>query len=519
MNIALRRKLAFIERCLTPPAVDGGEDEQTRLAREVRRKSLIAFVQHLSPSYTAGWVHHKLAAALERFMGDVLAKKSPRLMVFMPPRHGKSELVSRYFPAWAFGNHPNVSIIGSSYSNDLISRMNRDVQRIIDSPLYRDVFPDIGLNAKNIRSVAQGTFLRNSDIFEIVGHKGVYRSAGVGAGITGMGADILNIDDPVKDAKEARSETVRNSVWEWYTSTAYTRLAPGGGVLLTMTRWHVDDLAGRLLEAMRKDEGDQWEIINFPAIAEAEEEHRKEGEALHPERWPLEYLENIRQTIGEYNWVALYQQSPTIPGGALIKSDWWRYWTGDIEAIKKRCDVIIIVADTAYGVKDANDYSVFQCWGFEGNKRMYLLDQVRGKWGYEQLVPVAMAFWEKHAEEGKYGSFPAVGRMYIENKASGQSLIQQHRLFRDSGVNAHPWNATDYGPADKVGRVKESLLAIYAGQVILPGNEGERWVDDFISECSAFSEDMSQVHDDMVDCMTMAVLIWRGLMRGVSEVK
>lgn len=202
-------------------------------------------------------------------------------MVFMPPRHGKSELVSRYFPAWAFGNHPDLSMIASSYADDLISRMNRDVQRIIDSPGYRRVFQEIGINAKNIRTTAQGNYLRNSDIFEIVGHKGAYRSAGVGAGITGMGADILNIDDPVKDAKEANSETVRKSVWEWYTSTAYTRLSPGGGVLLTMTRWHVDDLAGRLLEAMKKGEGDRWEIINFPAIAITDELNRRSGEALH----------------------------------------------------------------------------------------------------------------------------------------------------------------------------------------------------------------------------------------------
>lgn len=517
MNAALRRKLADIEFRLLSRAAPAGEDEAECEARTACARNLLPFVQRLSPTYQAGWVHRKLASALERFLVDVLAKKSPRLMVFMPPRHGKSELVSRYFPAWTFGNHPDISIIGSSYSNDLISRMNRDVQRIIDSAGYCEVFPRIGLNAKNIRATAQGTYLRNSDIFEIVGHKGVYRSAGVGAGITGMGADILNIDDPVKDAREANSETVRKSVWEWYTSTAYTRLSPGGGVLLTMTRWHVDDLAGRLLEAMRKDEGDRWEIINFPAIATADEEHRKEGEALHPERWPLAYLDNIRQAIGEYNWYALYQQEPTIPGGALIKSDWWRYWEGDVEEIKKRCDVIVMTADTAYGVKDANDFSVFQCWGFEGNKRIYLLDQVRGKWGYEQLVPMALRFWEKHSEGGKHGSFPAVLRMYIENKASGQSLIQQHRLFRDKGVNAHPWNATDFGPADKVGRVKESLLAIYAGQVILPGGDGERWVDDFISECAAFSEDMSHVHDDQVDCMTMAVLIWRGLMRGITE--
>ena len=484
--------------------------------REMARRHLLPFVHRLFPNYQAGWVHRALALELERFLSDVNAKRSPRLMVFMPPRHGKSELVSRYFPAWAFGSHPDLSIIGSSYADDLISRMNRDVQRLIDSPAYRLIFPAIGLNATNIRTSARGTYLRNSDIFEIVGHRGVYRSAGVGAGITGMGCDILNIDDPVKDAREANSETVRKSVWEWYTSTAYTRLSPGGGVLLTMTRWHVDDLAGRLLEAMHKDEGDRWRIVNFPAIATADEEHRRAGEALHPERWNRDYLDSIRRTVGEYNWNALYQQSPTIPGGAMLKEEWWRYYT-DFEAVDRKCDVKIITADTAYGVKDANDFSVFQCWGFEGSERAFLLDQVRGRWGYEQLVRVACEFWSKHRVTDRYDRWQPVLRMYIENKASGQSLVQQHDLFREKGIDARPWNAAQYSSPDKVSRVQECQAAIAAGRVILPDTPEAAWVDGFIAECSAFSADMSQAHDDQVDAMTMAILLWRGELGGRSE--
>lgn len=197
--------------------------------RELTRRRFIDFIQYLSPAYQAGWVHRELAAALERFLDGVVNKRSPRLMVFMPPRHGKSEQVSRYFPAWAFGRYPDLSMIAASYAADLIGRMNRDVQRIIDSPMYGQIFEGIGLSGKNVRTSAHGSFLRNSDMFEIVGHKGIYRSAGVGGGITGMGADILNIDDPVKDFQEAQSPTIRQAVWDWYTSTAYTRLSVVSG--------------------------------------------------------------------------------------------------------------------------------------------------------------------------------------------------------------------------------------------------------------------------------------------------
>ena len=197
----------------------------------------------------------------------------------------------------------------------------------------------------------------------------------------------------------------------------------------------------------------------------------------------------------------------------MIRGDWWRYYD-DFDAVNRKCDVKIITADTAYGVKDANDYSVFQCWGFEGSQRAYLLDQVRGKWGYEQLVQVACDFWKKHSVTDQYGRFQPVFRMYIENKASGQSLVQQHDLFREKGINAFPWNP---GQKDKVARVKECLPSIYAGRVILPDTPEASWVDDFMAECSAFSEDMSQSHDDQVDAMTMAILLWRGELGGLSE--
>jgi len=184
-------------------------------------------------------------------------------MVFMPPRHGKSELVSRRFPAFALGRDPNTRIIACSYGATLAARLNRDIQRIIDTPGYLSLFPSTRLYGENVRTRAQGTYLRNSDIFEIVGHAGFCASAGVGGAITGMGFDIGIIDDPIKNQEEAESITYRNMVWEWYGSTFYTRAEKDAIILLTMTRWHQDDLAGRLLNDAG---GDKWTVLSFPAL-------------------------------------------------------------------------------------------------------------------------------------------------------------------------------------------------------------------------------------------------------------
>ena len=290
---------------------------QKQIKNELARRSLIRFVTEINPSYQVGWFNKEIANKLERFYLNVMEGKQPRLMIFAPPRSGKSELFSRAFPAWAFGKNPNLQIIASSYSSDLSTRMNRDVQRIIMSEPYAEIFPETKLNSKRVVTATQNA-LRNSEIFEIVGHTGAYRSAGVGGGITGMGADISIIDDPIKDAAEANSATFRDRVWDWYVTTLYTRLSPKSGILLGMTRWHEDDLAGRLIQEAQKD-GDKWEILSFPAIAEHDEEHRKEGEALHPERYDLNRLLKIKSALGSYAWNALYQQHPSTKGGDIIQ--------------------------------------------------------------------------------------------------------------------------------------------------------------------------------------------------------
>lgn len=450
---------------------------------ELSRRNLSDFTNYTKPDFIEGWFNRIIAKELQQFYFDVMAGKQPRLIIQAPPRSGKSELFSRRFPAWAFGQNPNLQIIAASYSTDLASRMNRDVQRIIDSEKYQGVFPETTLNGKNIATVS-GQPLRNSEIFEIVGHAGAYRSAGVGAGITGMGADIGIIDDPVKDAKEANSQTIRDAVWDWYTTTFYTRLSPKSGILLGMTRWHEDDLAGRLLREMAND-GDQWRIVSFPAIAEEDEEFRLEGEALHPERYDLERLTKIKKAVGSQAWNALYQQRPSSKGGDIIKGAWFKRYS-----VLPRMKRIIITADTAQKTKQHNDYSVLLVAGVGHDGGVYALDLIRGKWEAPELEQKVSDVWNKYKSFG-------VHKVYVEDKSSGTSLIQniqRKQRIPIEGVQVD---------TDKYTRVLGIQGYIESGYIYLP-NDAE-WIEDFIKECEAFTATDSHKHDDQVDAMVMAI--------------
>lgn len=455
------------------------------MERAKRAKSrFFNFVLFTTPNYLPGWVHQDICDRLDRFLEGVLRKESPRLMLFMPPRHGKSELVSRKFPAYALGRNPDLSIIASSYSADLASRMNRDVQRVIDSEPYRQAFPDTCLFGKNIRSVADGSYLRNSDIFEVVGRQGVYRATGVGGGITGMGADILDIDDPIKDAKEADSATVRQSIWDWYTSTALTRLSPGGGVLLTLTRWHEDDLAGRLLQAA-KEGGDEWEVVVYPAIAEQNEAHRQVGEALHPDRYPLPMLQKIKGAVGSRVWEALYQQRPSAAEGGLIKRDWFKVYKQDPKTLGP-FDEVVQSWDFTFKDSKASDYVVGQVWGRKGADK-YLLDQVRARMDFPASLQALRTLSAK---------WPEARLKLIEDKANGPAIIATAQREIEGLVPVEPQGS-------KEARVSAASPSIESGNVHIPHPEQAPWVHDFIEECAAFP---NGAHDDQVDAMAQALL-------------
>lgn len=357
------RSLPVAER-LTPESAAAALIE-----RKAARSSLLAFTCRTHAEYQAAAFHRRLCGYLDAFIAGTLR----RLIINMPPRHGKSELVSRRLPAYILGRNPDASVIACSYSADLASRMNRDVQRIMDEASYQRLFPETRLHAKNIRTVAHGSWLRNSDVFEVVGRRGVYRSAGRGQGITGMGGDYLIIDDILKDREEADSPTVRESCWEWYTSTFRTRLAPGGSILITMTRWHEDDLVGRLIAQAREEpKADQWHIVCLPALCEepGPDDPRAIGEVLWPERYPLAELEKIR-VQSEYDWQALYQQRPRPEGGVewpdthFPASMWFEEWP--------RLYVKAMALDPSKGKSDkVGDYSAYVWGGLDTDQTLWI---------------------------------------------------------------------------------------------------------------------------------------------------
>jgi len=255
---------------------------ELRIEDKIHRaqNGLLNFTLYTKPNYEINW-HHR---ALARKLNDFANGKIKRLMVFMPPRNGKSELVSRRLPAYLLGKNPDCSIISTSYGADLASRMNRDVQRIIQSKEYTELFPATRLNNNRVTTRDPVASLQNTEIFEVVGRAGTYRSAGIRGGITGLGANFVIIDDPIKNEEEAASPTIREKIWQEYSSTIYTRLEKDAGILVTMTRWHEDDLAGRLLDQIKNDPAaDEWEVVNFPAICEGvsnELDPREIGEAV-----------------------------------------------------------------------------------------------------------------------------------------------------------------------------------------------------------------------------------------------
>lgn len=788
------------------------------LKRRAARQALANFVLYTTPGYQMGWVHQEICDELDRFLADVVAKKSPRLIICMPPRSGKSQLVSRSFPAYAFGRYPDMQIIASSYSSDLAQRFSRDVQRVIDDEVYREVFPATTLAGKGSKTASPITYMRTADLFEIVGRKGAYRACGVGGGITGMGAECLTkdafvltldgytsitkisvgspvitynertgflevgyveaiqvkyalhsivkirsnggrslsvtanhpvysngmyveadfltagsvllcpvwegicpagirveevdsevqkkslllsgmrskmgaftqrrnallqnlrkacreatdilqrlsrssekveagnrtsadrenlslmrkavcggaswarrvcrfllevlqgcgsiaqndgreqrsvqewggqekirrrestsdvsrtkgspeagqpdvrsvridaesasascgsrcdeqfdakhgcslrelpsgsasargskdvqldhvaeveriplngervevydiqvsgnhnffangilvhncliIDDPLKDRRDANSETIRNALWDWYTSTAYTRLSPGGGVIVMNTRWHMDDLVGRLVEHEKEGSGDSWRVINYPAIAEHDEKHRKAGEALHPERYPLETLLQIKKTVGSRDWASLYQQHPVPDGGGLFKSDWIQHWEPSM--IPDRFDQMVCSWDMTFKGTDRSDYVVGQVWGRKGGS-YFLLDQMRGQWDFVKTTEMFQALANK---------WPDAVRKLVEDKANGSAVISMLKKHVTGIIPVTPKES-------KESRAYAVSTLWEAKNVYLPPKAQAPWVaEDFIPELLGFP---ATAHDDQVDSMTMAL--------------
>lgn len=332
--------------------------QEDRAVLSLARSALIDFTTLFNKGYTPNWHHRQIAEKLEAVMrGEI-----DRLIITMPPRHGKSTLSTIGFPAYFIGHKPDKQIMTISYNDELAKKFGREVRELIKEPAYNIMF-DVELaedsQAKNRFHTKQG---------------GVYLASGIMGSLTGMGADILLIDDPIKNKEEADSQAHRDKIYDWFTSTAYTRLEKNGAVILIQTRWHEDDLAGRLIA-----EGG-WEHLDLPAIAIEDEEHRKKGEALWSEKYDEESLQRIKSAISARDWWSLYQQRPTVQEDSLFQPEWFRYW----EELPDDLYYVTLV-DSAFSQKESADYSVVTTIGIKDSK-WYICEYSRGKWNPADLI-------------------------------------------------------------------------------------------------------------------------------------
>jgi predicted phage terminase large subunit-like protein len=450
--------------------------ESNRAAASFARANLLAYAIGQWPGYQPAAHHRLLASQLEAVeRGEV-----HRLIVAMPPRHGKSMLASEFFPAWYLGRNPSRSVIASTYSQELASDFGRKVRNLTDTQLHRAAFP---LCRMSEDSKAVHRFSTDAG--------GAYYAVGRGGSITGRGGNLFLIDDPLKDRAEAESDTTRESTKAWYRSVARTRLAPGGAIVIVQTRWHDDDLAGYVT---REHAHEGWTVLNLPALAEADDAlGRAEGEPLWPEAYPVADLHSIRCALGTYDWAALYQQHPTPAEGGIFKLSWFASNRYDVPLAKYRR--IVQSWDTGQKAADRNDPSVCTTWG-ESETTFDLLDVFRARMEYPELRRTAESLALLHQPIA----------VLVEDKSSGQSLVQD--LKASTKLPVIPREPE----GDKVIRAMSVSPLCEAGRVRLP--RAAAWLPEFEAELYRFP---NAVHDDQVDSMSQALTyMHRGKVSGAE---
>ena len=468
--------------------------------RVLARRRLLNFTQLTHPSYQAGWVHDDICRRLEKFSRDIVERKSPRLMLLMPPRHGKSELASIRFPAWHLGHNPTHEVINVGYNLDLPMTFSRKVREVMRDPHYSNIFPESNLSPDSQSAEAWNTTAG-----------GGFTAAGVGGGITGKGTHCLIVDDPIKNQEEADSAVVRDKLWDWYQSTAYTRLAPGGGVLIIETYWSFDDLAGRLQEAMNRDDEnvDRFEIVKYPALSEQweyrdeetfeikrfEEEQpdsgltllRPKDFCLHEARYSTEALKRIRANMQPRIWSALYQQNPTPDEGMYFKREFFRYAKQMPHPQGMR---IFTAWDFAIGEKQQNDWTVGATGLQDEADNIYVLEIFRMKGDSFQIVEAMLDV------AARWGS--AVSSGYLIGVEDGQiwRAIRPMLMKRMEERRVFPPHEVMKPLSDKVARARPLQGRMQQGRIIFPENAS--WLGQAEQELLRFP---AGAHDDVVDAL------------------
>lgn len=457
------------------------------LARAKARKSLKHFTKRMFPNYTVSAHIDELIKALEW----AVTTPDARLIVTMPPRHSKSLHVSENLPAWYLGRFPDHRLIGASHTQELANVFSRRVRNKIAS----DRYPFAGVSIAGDKSAVKA--------WDIEGHLGGYIAVGVGGSPTGQGGNGIVIDDPIKNQADADSETVRESIREWYRGTLRTRLEPGGWIILTATRWHDEDLTGYLL-SQQEHGGEQWRHVHMPAINE------KTDQALWPERWPTEALDKIKAGVGSRVWSAQYQGDPIPSEGGMFKRSWWQQYTTLPELTK-----IELTMDSAFKEGVENDYSVIACWGNDGLGNSYLIRVWRERVAFPELLKMAHG-----AHQWAREAFPGVRiPLVIEDKASGQSAIQtlKRPLPQMSGQPLPALPIIIFpipGNQSKVARAEGVTPIVEGGRAFVPKHAP--WIDDWLKEHERFP---LGAHDDQVDTTSMALSRFTNARSGVRGIR
>jgi predicted phage terminase large subunit-like protein len=478
MNPALLQKAEKALPNLPPPVQQkiGAliVEAKRALAYEKAKDDFMVFTNYVWPTFIHGDHHVKMARAFER----VATGQCKRLIINMPPRHTKSEFASYLLPAWFLGKFPEKKVIQTSHTAELAVGFGRKVRNLVDSDVYKDIFPSVGLQAD---SKAAGRWATNKG--------GDYFAIGVGGAVTGKGADILIIDDPHSEQEAALSETnpeIYDKTYEWYTSGPRQRLQPGGAIIIVMTRWSKKDLTGQVVKAAAQRSGEEWEVIDFPALLPS-------GRPLWPEFWSRIELEALKAELPNAKWQAQYMQQPTSDVSAIIKREWWRIWEEDYPP---QCEFLIQSWDTAFLKTQRSDYSACTTWGVfyhpddtgAEQANIILLNAFKKRMEFPELKQKAFEEWKEWEPDA----------MIVEAKAAGSPLIFELRAM---GIPVQEFTPSKGN--DKIARLNAVADLFASGHVWVPNTS---WAEELVEEVASFP---SGEHDDLVDSMSQALLRYR----------
>ena len=437
--------------------------------QEVGKDDFLTFIDHVYPGYKVGPHHKRLAKIFE----EIAAGKKKRVIVNIAPRHGKSEMISYLAPAWFLGKYPHKKIIMSSHTADLAVNFGRRVRNLVGSDQYKDVFPNVELQADSKSASRWGT-----------NFNGEYFAIGVGGALAGRGADLFIIDDPhsEQEAKTGRPD-VFIPAWEWFQSGPLQRLMPGGAIVIVMTRWSKLDLTGQILNQMEREEDvDPWEVVEFPAILN--------DKPLWGDFWSIEELLSKKAGMDPRYWQAQYMQNPVSEEGALIKREWWQIWEKDDPPA---CEFTIMSLDAAQEANNRADYNALTTWGVfyneeTNNYNIILLNSIKKRMEYPDLKRLTLDEYKEWEPDA----------FLIEKKSNGSSLYQE---FRRMGIPVGEF--TPGKGQDKIARVN-AVSDLFASGIVWAPNR--RWAKEVIEECNDFP---SGTNDDLVDSTTLALIRFR----------